>query len=133
MVRKLNGVYLAADSVCKGLFDIRSIFSSRQSTDKHVDVTGVSTVSFTGSFLQSLQSLIQCCYLPKQPFFGPHAVWYVSYQSFTNCSWNTDLDYSSYRLPNLEIGLIRRVWPVDRGCFLLHGTWSHLWYIQRSV
>jgi hypothetical protein len=27
----------------------------------------------------------------------------------------------------------RRVWSIDRGCLLLHGTWSHLWYIQRSV
>jgi hypothetical protein len=27
----------------------------------------------------------------------------------------------------------RRVWPVSRGCLLLHGTWSHLWCIQRSV
>jgi hypothetical protein len=25
------------------------------------------------------------------------------------------------------------MWPVDRGCLLLLGTWSHLWYIQRSV
>jgi hypothetical protein len=28
---------------------------------------------------------------------------------------------------------LRRVWPVNRGCLLLLGTWSHLWYIQRSV
>jgi hypothetical protein len=27
----------------------------------------------------------------------------------------------------------RRVWPVNRGCLLLHGTWSHLWYLQRWV
>jgi hypothetical protein len=27
----------------------------------------------------------------------------------------------------------RRVWSIDRGCLLIHGTWSHLWYIQRSV
>jgi hypothetical protein len=27
----------------------------------------------------------------------------------------------------------RRVWSIDRGYSLLHGTWSHLWYIQRSV
>jgi hypothetical protein len=27
----------------------------------------------------------------------------------------------------------RRVWSIDRGCLHLHGTWSHLWYIQRSV
>ena len=34
-------IYLVADSVCKSLFDIRSVFSSRQSNDKQVDVTGV--------------------------------------------------------------------------------------------
>jgi hypothetical protein len=22
------------------------------------------------------------------------------------------------------------VWSIDRGCLLLHGTWSYLWYIQ---
>jgi hypothetical protein len=27
----------------------------------------------------------------------------------------------------------RRVWPVDRGCLLLLGTWSHLWYIRGSL
>jgi hypothetical protein len=27
----------------------------------------------------------------------------------------------------------RWVWSIDRGCLLLHGTWSNLWYIQRSV
>jgi hypothetical protein len=27
----------------------------------------------------------------------------------------------------------RRVWPINRGCLLLHGTWYHLWYIQRPV
>jgi hypothetical protein len=27
----------------------------------------------------------------------------------------------------------RRVWSVNRGCLLLHGTWPHLWFIQRSV
>jgi hypothetical protein len=26
-----------------------------------------------------------------------------------------------------------RVWPVDKGCLLLHDTWSHVWYIQRLV
>jgi hypothetical protein len=41
--------------------------------------------------------------LPKQPFFGPHAVCYVSYQSLSR-SWHTDLDYGSYRLPDLVIG-----------------------------
>jgi hypothetical protein len=44
-------MYLALDSVCKSLFDIRSVFDSGQSTDK-VDVTEISTVSFTNSFLQ---------------------------------------------------------------------------------
>jgi hypothetical protein len=27
----------------------------------------------------------------------------------------------------------QRVWPVDRGCLLLLGTWSHLWCFQGSV
>jgi hypothetical protein len=27
----------------------------------------------------------------------------------------------------------QRDWPVNRGCLFLHGSWSHLWYIQRSV
>jgi hypothetical protein len=89
--------------VCKNLFDIRSVFSSRQSTDKQVDGTGVSTVSCTGRFPQILW-LLQWFYLPMQPFFGPHAVWYVSYQSLSR-SWHTDLDYGSYRLSNAEIGL----------------------------
>jgi hypothetical protein len=42
---------------------------------------------------------------------------------------HTDFDYWFLRL----IWGARRVWPVGRGCLLLHGTWSHLWYIQRSV
>jgi hypothetical protein len=53
--------YLAADLVCKSLFDIRSVFSSRQSTEKQLDVTGVSTVSFAGSFPQILWSLQRSC------------------------------------------------------------------------
>jgi hypothetical protein len=54
-----------------------------------------------------------------------------SYQPLSR-SWRTDLDYGSYCLPNLEIGLLA-VWPVNNGCLLLLGTWSHLWCIQRSV
>jgi hypothetical protein len=124
-------LYIATYSICKSLLDIRSVFSSRQSTDKLVDVKGVSTVSFTGSFPQILWSL-QRSYLPMQPFFGPHAVWYVSYmyQSLSR-SWHTDLDYGLYRLPNLEIGLTAGVTGLQG--MLLHGTWSHLRYIQRSV
>jgi hypothetical protein len=75
----------------------QSVFSSRQSTDKQVDVTGVSTVSFTGSFLQILWSL-QRSHLPIQLVFGPHVVRYVSYQSLSR-SWHTDLDYGSYNVP----------------------------------
>jgi hypothetical protein len=59
---------------------------------KQVEVTRVSNVSLIGNFPQSLWSL-QRSYLPIQPFFGPHAV------------LDTDLDYGSYRLPNLEKGL----------------------------
>jgi hypothetical protein len=37
-----------------------------------------------------------------EPFFGSHAVWYVSYQSLSS-SWHADLDYGSYRLSTVEI------------------------------
>jgi hypothetical protein len=37
------------------------------------------------------------------------------------------------QLPITNFKIPRRVWSIDRGCLLLHGTWSHLWYIQRSV
>jgi hypothetical protein len=43
---------------------------------------GVSTVSFSGSFPQILWSL-QRSYLPIQPFFGPYAILFVSYQSLS--------------------------------------------------
>jgi hypothetical protein len=56
-------LYLATYSVCKSLFDIRSLFNSRQSTEKVVDVTGVSTVSFTDSFPQILRSLQRSSFL----------------------------------------------------------------------
>jgi hypothetical protein len=47
-------MYLAADSVCDSLFDIRSVLKSRQSTDKQIDVTG---------FLQSrLQAAFHKCH-----------------------------------------------------------------------
>jgi hypothetical protein len=36
------------------------------------------------------------------------AVWCVSYQSLS-CSWHTDLDYGSYRLPDLEIQITAAV------------------------
>jgi hypothetical protein len=69
------------------LFDIRSIFNSRQSADKQVDVTGVSTVLFTDSFPHILR-LLQRSSLPIQPSFRPNAAWCISYQSLS-CSWHT--------------------------------------------
>jgi hypothetical protein len=55
------------------------------------------------------------------PFFTPHAVWHVSYQSLSR-SWHTDRDYSSYRSSNLEIGLTAGV--IDR-----QGMLSPPWYL----
>jgi hypothetical protein len=45
---------------------------------------------------------LRLSYLPIQPFFQPHAVWYVSYQSLS-CYWHINLDYGTYRLSNLEM------------------------------
>jgi hypothetical protein len=48
-----------------------------------------------------------------------------------------------FRLPNLDTLILttdfrekwgsRRVRPVNRGCLLPLGTWTHLWYIQRFL
>jgi hypothetical protein len=111
----------------KSLFHIRSVFNSMHSVDKQIDVTAVSLVSFTGNFPQILQ-LLQRSSLPIQPSVTPNTVWYISYQ-FLRYS---DLDSGSYPFPDLEIG-VWRVWLVDKRCLLILGTWSHLWYIQRSV
>jgi hypothetical protein len=77
-------------------------FSSRQSTNKQIDDTLLSTVSFTGSFPQILWSL-QRSYLPTQHSLG-HMLSDVSHLSLSR-SLHTDLDNHSYRLSNLEIRL----------------------------
>jgi hypothetical protein len=121
--------YLKADLVCKSLFDIYiwSIFNSRQSTDKQVNITRVSTVSFTGNFPQILllyhahtsflwATWCLICFIPIIKSFLKHWSWL----QFVSC------------LPNLEIELMAGVIS-QRGCLLLLDTWSHLWYIQRSM
>jgi hypothetical protein len=55
----------------------------------------------------------------------------------------TDFDCELFCLPNLDTSFhlwslrlklgSRRVWPVDRGCLLLPGTWSHLLYVRGSL
>jgi hypothetical protein len=45
------------DSICKGLLYIRSVFESKQTTDRQVDVTVISTVSFDVSVSQVLWPL----------------------------------------------------------------------------
>jgi hypothetical protein len=70
----------------QNLFDIRSDFSSKHSTDKQIDVAGVSRVSFTGSFPQILWSLQQS-YLPIRPFVGPHGMWCAYSRSCVNQIW----------------------------------------------
>jgi hypothetical protein len=61
-------VYIAADSVCMSLFDIRSVFDSRQSTYKQFtsNVTEDSSILFTGMFPQILRSLQRSSF-PIQP------------------------------------------------------------------
>jgi hypothetical protein len=59
--------------------------NSRQSTDKQLDVTGVSTVSFTGSCPQMLRSLPRSS-LPIQPLFQSNADWCIL-PFLTHWSW----------------------------------------------
>jgi hypothetical protein len=96
--------YFAVDLVYKSMFDIRSVFNSRQSTDKQIDVTRVSTVSFVDIFLQILRSS-QRSNLQIQSSLVSNAFWCFSYQSLhISRSWHTDLDYASYCLSDLEMG-----------------------------
>jgi hypothetical protein len=63
---------------------------------------GIVLVLHAKSFECYATILFAQCWI--QLFLGPHAVWYVSYQSLSR-SWHTDFDYGLYRLSNLEIGL----------------------------
>jgi hypothetical protein len=69
--------------------------------------------------------------LPIQFFVGPHAVWYVSYQSLivldTLILTTVRTIYLTWKWGSGQ------VWLVDWGCLLLHGTWSHGGYMQRSM
>jgi hypothetical protein len=67
----IDTIYIAADSVCKSLFDILSVFNSRQSMDKQVDITEVSKVLFTDSFCKfyGLYNDLLCPY--NLPCFTP--------------------------------------------------------------
>jgi hypothetical protein len=98
-------------------------FNSRLSNDKEVGITEDSTFSF--KFYGRYNDLV----CPWKPSFGPHAVWYVSYQSLSRLL-HTDLAYGSYVLPNLKIELTADATGRQESLLLL-STWSHFWYIQR--
>jgi hypothetical protein len=62
-----NGmISISADSIRKSLFNIRSVINSIQSTNKQVNVAGVSTISFTGGSLQ-----VTIFSMPVQPAINP--------------------------------------------------------------
>jgi hypothetical protein len=95
--------------ILRNWFDMQELvrhtisFNSRHSTDKQVDFTEVSTVSFTCSFPHILRRYtdLVCQYNLS---FTPNAIWCVSYKSLSHYLY-TDLRYGSYRLPKLELGL----------------------------
>jgi hypothetical protein len=105
-------LYLAADSVHKSLFSIRSVFNSRIFTDKQVDVTGISTVSFKRSFSEILW-LLQ--HYTIQSIFRPNIVWCHWYQ-LLNSSWLPIL----ITLPTFKMIWkygSRRVWTIYRDAY----------------
>jgi hypothetical protein len=137
--------------ISRSWFDMQELvrqtisFNSRQSTDKQIGVTGVSSVSFSGSFPQILRSL-QLPSLPIQPSFWPNGIWCVSYRSLSR-SWHTDLDYCSYHLPELADGgcdqstgvltppihlIPPLVYPEARGCPILKYIFMRLMSVRYS-
>ena len=55
-----------------------------------------------------------------------NADWRFSYQLLVHYLY-TELTTDFFRYFLIMTTSTRRVWPVGRGCSLLHGTWSHLW------
>jgi hypothetical protein len=68
-------IYIAADSVCKRLFDIRSVFHSRQSTNK------LMSHGFLQSRLQAVFRKFYCRYNDLALILLGHMLSCVSYKS----------------------------------------------------
>jgi hypothetical protein len=87
------------DIECKSLFDIRWVFDSRQSTDKHVYVPGVFTVSFRRLSANSM--VVTMMYLYST--FFPDQMMFDVFQTSLSCSWHT-----GHKLrfePELQLGV----------------------------
>jgi hypothetical protein len=94
-------MYLADDAICKSLLDIWPVFNSRLSTDKFR----------SQEFLQShLKAAFSKFYRRKNDLVCPYNlhlghmfydVFHINFKPF----WHTDLDYNSYHLLDLEMGL----------------------------
>jgi hypothetical protein len=95
-------VYIAAYSLCKNLLDIRSVFRSRQFTDKQVDLRGFNCLVYRQL---SANFMVVTTVLFTHTTFLWATCCLICFQSFS-CSWHTDLDYGSYRICNLEIVLL---------------------------
>jgi hypothetical protein len=88
----------------------------------------------TGSALLLYLSIISTCRKCLQHLYIFHligiscpGVILISKKPFLiHCSWLSTV-YLNWNYGS------RRVWPIDRGCFLLLGTWSYVWYIHSSV
>jgi hypothetical protein len=81
------------------------------STYNHFLIRGslLTNTLISQGFLQSRSQAAFCKFYGSYndlvwPSFRPHAAWYVSYQSLSR--WHTDLEYGSYRLPDMEIGFM---------------------------
>jgi hypothetical protein len=104
-----NYLHLHTVFISRSLFDIQKLalhticFLFEAVTNKPVDVTGVSTISFTCSFPHISRSL-QRSSLPIQHSCKSNDMSHVSYQSLSHFR-HFDLDYDSHRLPDLEFGL----------------------------
>jgi hypothetical protein len=72
-------------------------------TDKQVDITVFHSLLYRQLSI-IFTVAIQRSSLPIQPSLRPNAVWCISYQSLSR-SWHTNINFGSYLLPYLELGL----------------------------
>jgi hypothetical protein len=122
-------LYLTANWACNSLFDMRSISNSGQSTDKQVDVSGVSTFLFTGRFSLSLRSLQWSSFEYNLPLSQMHSdVFHTNRKAvFIHLSWPR---FAS--IPKIENGITAGL-TGRQGMLIPPRHLIPFLYIQRSV
>jgi hypothetical protein len=102
------------------MFCIWKLFKVRPTSENKIDVVGLERISIE-IILQILLSL--CLYLELKIIIYPYA---------ENCRSHVLTLVLTTGSPIYVILIMGAwlIWPISRGCLLLHGTWPHLYFCQ---